>query len=213
MIELESSDCVAFEALTRFPDEPERETSEWFATANELGLGSDLELAAIREALTHFAELPESTSLALNVSAATAISPRFFALVGSIADRLIIELTEHDPVQDYRELETALARLRRLGARIAIDDVGAGFASLRHILRLRPDILKLDLTLTREIETDRSSRAITSALVQFAKTTDVLIAAEGIETQRELDVLRELGVDHGQGYFLGRPSPLTPLLH
>jgi EAL domain-containing protein (putative c-di-GMP-specific phosphodiesterase class I) len=208
LIELGSRHRVAYEALTRFPDDT-RTTREWFADAAELGVGRELELAAISSALAHLADFPPDTLLAINVSPAVAITQEFFELVAPVAHRLIVELTEHEPVDDYDALGEALACLRSIGARIAIDDVGAGFASLRHILRLSPDILKLDLSLTREVETDSGSRALTSALISFADKTGTVIAAEGIETESELELLRELGVDHGQGYFLGRPQPLV----
>ena len=208
MIELGSKHCVAYEALTRFPGET-RTTSECFADATELGVGADLELAAIRSALRYLDDVPQETRLSINVSPAVALSDEFLELVTPVAHRLIIELTEHEPVDDYDALGSALSQLRSVGALIAIDDVGAGFASLRHILRLSPDILKLDLSLTHRIESDWGTRALTSALIDFADNTGVLIAAEGIETEGELELLRALGVDHGQGYLLGRPESLT----
>jgi EAL domain-containing protein (putative c-di-GMP-specific phosphodiesterase class I) len=207
MVELGSKHRVALEALTRFPNEA-RTTLEWFADASELGVGADLELAAVRSALQHLVDIPPDTLLAINVSAVVAVSDEFFELVAPTADRLIIELTEHEPVEDYEALRSALTRLRRRGARIAIDDVGAGFASLRHIVRLSPDIIKLDLSLTHEIETDASSRAATCALIDLADRTGAMVTAEGIETEGTLEVLCALGVDHGQGYLLGRPEPL-----
>jgi EAL domain-containing protein (putative c-di-GMP-specific phosphodiesterase class I) len=213
MIELESNDCFAYEALTRFPLLPARTTSEWFATATELGVGAELELAAISAAISHLRDFPAGAVLAINVSPAVALTDEFFERVAPVAERLIIELTEHEPVEDYEALVDVLSHLRGLGARIAIDDVGAGFASLRHILRLAPDVLKLDPSLTHGVETDPGSRALTSALVDFARNTGALITAEGIETESELDLLRELGVDHGQGYLLGRPGPFAPHLN
>ena len=207
MIELGSKHPVAFEALTRFPSE-NRSTREWFADATELGVGLELELAAVRSALAHLDEIPHGTRLSINVSPAVAVTDELFDLVAPVAVRLIIELTEHDPVDDYDALGAALSRLRTMGALVAIDDVGAGFATLRHILRLSPDILKLDLSLTHAVVTDSGSRALTSALIDFADNTGVLVAAEGIETEGELEVLRELGVDQGQGYFLGPPERL-----
>jgi EAL domain-containing protein (putative c-di-GMP-specific phosphodiesterase class I) len=170
-------------------------------------MAAELELAAVETALSYLDQFPPETTLAINISASVAITPEFFAVVAPFADRLIIELTEHEPVHDYDTLVDALTPLRELGARIAIDDVGAGFSSLRHILRLAPEIVKLDLSLTRGMASDTTSRALTSAFVEFADRTGVLIAAEGIETEHELDLLRELGVDHGQGYFLGPPLP------
>lgn len=211
MIELDSNHPVAYEALTRFPDE-RHSTREWFAAAAELGVSLELELAAIRSALTHLDEIPPETRLSINVSPAVAVTDEFFDLAAPVADRLIIELTEHEPVDDYDALDDALSHLRTMGALIAVDDVGAGFATLRHILRLAPDILKLDLSLTHAVETDSGSRALTSALIDFADNTGAVIAAEGIESESELEVLRELGIDHGQGYFLGRPRRLVPQL-
>ena len=125
-----------------------------------------------------------------------------------LADRLIIEITEHAQVEDYVQLADALAPLRACGARLAIDDVGAGFASLRHILRLEPDIVKLDLTLTHEIARDPAREALAWSLVRFAEGIDATIAAEGIETPEDLAVLRSLGVTYGQGFYLARPSSL-----
>jgi EAL domain-containing protein (putative c-di-GMP-specific phosphodiesterase class I) len=92
--------------------------------------------------------------------------------------------------------------------RLAIDDTGAGFASLRHILNLEPDIIKLDISLTRGVDVDRARRALAAALIAFAANTGASIVAEGVETASELSVLRDLGVGFGQGYLLGRPGPL-----
>lgn len=213
LIELRSRDCIAYEALTRFPDGSPRSTSDWFAAAREAGVAGKLELAAIAAALRHLDQIPPRAALAINVSPAVAVTHAFFELVAPFADRLIIELTEHEPVADYAALSEALAGLRLLGARIAVDDVGAGFASLRHILRLAPDIVKLDLSLTQGIEDDPGAHALTSALVEFAGKTGAVISAEGIETHAELELLRELGVDHGQGYLLGMPAPIQAHLN
>jgi len=213
MIDLSNSDCIAYEALTRFPEEPSWTTREWFAAATDLGVAAQLELAAIAAAISHIDDIPQETALSINVSPAVAIMDEFFELVAPFAPRLIIELTEHEPVEDYAALALGLQDLRDQGARIAVDDVGAGFASMRHILRLGPDIVKLDLSLTHGIENDAGKRALTSALVDFAGSTGALVAAEGIETPVELALLRGLGVGHGQGYLLGRPSPLEAHLN
>ena len=119
-----------------------------------------------------------------------------------------MEITEHEPVEDYLMLAAALAELRGLGARVAIDDAGAGFASLRHTLQLSPDILKLDVSLTRGIDEDRAKRALAASLITFARETEMAIVAEGIETPAELDTLLELGVPFGQGFHLAAPAPL-----
>jgi EAL domain-containing protein (putative c-di-GMP-specific phosphodiesterase class I) len=208
VFDLEDGGVFAYEALARFPVEPYRPPSDWFAEAAEVGMGLDLELSAIESALAKLNQLPAGIRLALNVSPATAISPRFFQVVAPFASRLIVEVTEHERVEDYDALNDALTALRRLGARIAIDDVGAGFASLSHILQLAPDIVKLDLSLTRDIAGDPMRDALASSLVDFAAGIDATIGAEGIETQSELDRLRILKVRYGQGFHLGAPGPL-----
>jgi EAL domain-containing protein (putative c-di-GMP-specific phosphodiesterase class I) len=208
VFDLEAGDVFAYEALARFPVEPYRPPSDWFADAAEVGLGVELELAAIESALTQLDDLAPQVRLAINVSPLTALSPQFFNLLAPRANRVIIEVTEHERVEDYDALNEALAPLRALGAWIAIDDVGAGFASLSHILRLAPDIVKLDLSLTRGIAADPARDALASSLVDFASGIDATIGAEGIETQSELDRLRVLKVRYGQGFHLGVPAAL-----
>lgn len=199
---------VSLEALARFWTEPMRSPSVWFAEANEVGLGAELELAAIRSALQRIDEFPEGVALALNVSPATALDPRFCELLLGVAERIVIEITEHAQVDDYDALAAALAPLRERGAQLAIDDVGAGFANLRHILRLAPDIVKLDLSLTQEISRDPARRALATSLVGFAGGVGARIVAEGISSDEDLTLLRALGVNYGQGFYLARPSAL-----
>jgi EAL domain-containing protein (putative c-di-GMP-specific phosphodiesterase class I) len=213
LVDLERNRLVAYEALTRFPDDMTWSTRDWFANANAVGLGVRLELTAVATALTYLGEIPEPVALAVNVSAAVAMTDEFFELVAPFASRLIIELTEHEPVDDYDALVDQLAQLRALGARVAVDDVGAGFSSLQHAFLLEPDIVKLDLSLTSVIATDARTRALISTLVRYAARTGATVAAEGIESEHELERVRELGIHHGQGYLLGRPAPLTMCLN
>ncbi len=203
-------DCkiVSLEALARFWTEPMRSPSIWFAEANEVGLGVELELAAMRSALQRLDDFPPGVAIALNVSPTTALEARFCELLFDIADRVVIEITEHAQVDDYDALQTALAPLRERGAQLAIDDVGAGFANLRHILRLAPDIVKLDLSLTQEISRDPAREALASSLVGFAEGVGASIVAEGISSSEDLTLLRALGVAYGQGFYLARPSAL-----
>lgn len=121
---------------------------------------------------------------------------------------MVIEITEHARVDDYDALRRALAEWRRGGVKLAVDDAGAGFASLPHILRLEPGIIKLDVELVRDIDTDRARRALAESLITFGQETDAVIVDEGIESYRELQVLQDLGVTLGQGYYLARPAPL-----
>jgi len=209
VFELEGGDQVAVEALARFPGPPSQPPRAWFDRAAELNLLTKLELACVRSALAYLEEVPEGVRLSINVSPRTAMTGELAELIEPVGDRIIIELTEHAPVDDYEPLRESLERLRRSGVRIAVDDVGAGFASLRHVLLLAPDIVKLDLSLTREIETDSTSHALASALVTFCRRIGATVVAEGIESQAVLTLLRKLGVRQGQGYFLGCPGPLV----
>lgn len=209
IFDLRDRTIVGEEALARFAPPPQRPPNEWFAEATELALGTDLELTAILTALAELPKLPRDAYLALNLSYRTATSPRILELFADQpTERLVIEITEHEQVEDYDALTSALERLRERGTRVAIDDAGAGFSSLRHILQLAPDIIKLDISLTRDIDKDRGRRALASALISFAEEMDMSIVAEGIETQSELDTLLGLGVHFGQGFFLARPAPL-----
>lgn len=208
IVELQTGAVIGYEALARFDMEPQRPPNEWFDRASEVGLAVELELAAIRSALRH-ARSVHVPLLSLNLSPETVASPELIDLLGGrSADRVAIELTEHTRVDDYDALLAALAPLRSAGALLAVDDAGAGFASLAHILRLDPDIIKLDIALVREIDRDPIKRALASSLVSFAGEIGAQIVAEGIETADECRELTALGIAWGQGYHLGRPAPL-----
>lgn len=207
IFDLEHSEIVAFEALARFGSDVSRPTSEWFAIAREVGLGKELELLAARAALARLPELPPGRFLALNVLPDTAITPEFSELLAGLGDRVVVEVTEHAPVGDYGEFEGALAELRGHGTRLAVDDVGAGYSSLMQIVSLRPEILKLDATLTAGIDVDPARRALASSLLGFASAIGAIVVAEGVETRAELDELKAVGIKYGQGYHLGRPRP------
>jgi EAL domain-containing protein (putative c-di-GMP-specific phosphodiesterase class I) len=197
------------ECLARFPDSETRPPSEWFAEAAGIGLGVDLELAAVRAALRGLPHLPDDLYLAVNVSPETILSGRLGpVLKGVPAGRIVLEVTEHAVVADYLALQRALKPLRR-HVRIAIDDAGAGYSGLRHILDIRPDIIKLDMSLTRGIDRDPARAALATALVDFARDIGAEIVAEGVETPEELGELRSIGIDCAQGYFLRRPMPIA----
>ena len=211
IVELASRRVVGFESLARFASEPVRSPDLWFAEAAEVDRLAELELAAVRAALRGLPQLPVDAFLTINVSPGTAASDALLMLLSPVVGRrVIVEITEHAPIADYDAFAPRLERLRRREVRVAIDDAGAGFASLRHILRLAPDLIKLDMALTRQIATDRAERALTRALISFAGETDAVIVAEGIESEAEISALRELGVRYGQGFHLGRPARLEP---
>ena len=207
VVDLATGQAVGVEALSRFPHgtpTPDR----WFADATEVGCGEELELSALDNALHGLPVLPGF--LALNLSPATITTPGLLRRLERLPlDRIVLEITEHSAVADYASLLSTLEPLRRRGLRIAVDDTGAGYASLSHVLAILPDFIKLDISLVRDIDTDTSRRALAAGLVTFASATDALIIAEGIETAEELDVLRELGVQLGQGYHLARPAALS----
>lgn len=207
--DLRNGQIVGLEALARFAAEPKRPPDIWFAEAAQVGLQTDLELLALRLALGQVGLLPDRAYLSVNMSPDTAASPRFLTLLDQIpTSHLVIEVTEHARVPDYGPLLRALDELRARGGRLAVDDAGAGFASLRHILRLSPDFIKLDISLTRDIAADRIRRALASALIAFAFDIGKAIIAEGIESRDQVDALRALGVRYGQGYYLARPGSL-----
>lgn len=210
IVDLATSVTTGFEALARLRAEPERTPDIWFAEADEVGLGVELEMTAVRRALTGLERLPPESFLSLNVSPATACSPILAETIGTVElSRIVLEITEHAAVANYRELTTALAGLRAAGVRLAVDDAGAGVASLHHILALAPELIKMDISFTRGVDTDPARTALVTALVSFGAATGAAILAEGIETPGELDTLRRLGVRYGQGYLLGRPGRLT----
>ena len=209
IVELATRETVGFEALSRFPIQPQRGPEEWFAEAHEVGLGAELELHAIRLACEQSHALPEGTFMAVNVSPSTTERPELMELLDSAeVDHIVLEVTEHHEVSDYRRFRVALARLRTLGAQLAVDDAGAGFASLRHVLELDADIIKLDGSLTRSLEDDPRRRSLAAALIEFGRESGAFVLAEHIESELQLAELRRLGVAYGQGYHLGRPAKL-----
>jgi EAL domain-containing protein (putative c-di-GMP-specific phosphodiesterase class I) len=209
IIRLWQNELVGFEALSRFPELPAQRPDVWFADAQEAGLGMQLELAAIELALAGLERLPDDVDVRINASPGLVISGVLAgAMAGYAPERIVLEVTEHEPVSDYPAFLATLAPLRARGMRLAVDDAGAGHATLRHILKLRPDIIKLDISLIRDIDRDRYKSALAAALIRFALETEAEIVAEGIESLGELNLLRGLGAHAGQGNYLGGPLPL-----
>jgi EAL domain-containing protein (putative c-di-GMP-specific phosphodiesterase class I) len=203
---------AGYEALARFSAEPLRTPDLWFAEAEQAGLGVELELLAIRRALTGLVAFPHHAYLSINSSPATVLSGRLGEVLASYPlDRIILEITEHDAIGDVAALLATLKPLREQGLRLAVDDAGAGYSGLQQILQMRPDLIKLDRFLIRDIQNDPGRRALAAALGAFARETASHLIAEGVETEAELAMLRALGVDLVQGYLLGRPEPLAAL--
>jgi EAL domain-containing protein (putative c-di-GMP-specific phosphodiesterase class I) len=210
IVDLATGQGVAAEGLSRF-DAAElgrRAPAQWFDDAGRLGLRPQLEVAAAGTVLDLLDDgLPSVVSLAVNLAPDTVLSPHFDTLLtGRALSRIIVEMTEHAPVDDYDELCDVLRPYREQGLRIAVDDAGAGYASLKHVLTLQPDLIKVDMALVRGCDRDLARRTLLSALTDFAEATDCRLIAEGVETEDELRAVAACGVHLAQGYYLGRPS-------
>jgi PAS domain S-box-containing protein len=207
IVHLMTRELVGSEALARFRDG--RSPDAWFTDARVAGLSIPLELFAIARAFGAAAYLPPSSYVSVNASPALILDPGFARLIeqATIArDRIVVEVTEQVAVDDYDVLNAALNGLRSTGVRVAVDDTGAGYASLRHVMQLRPDIVKIDRSLIADIATDAARRSLITSLVLLSLDLGASLTAEGIETLDELRTLALLGLDCGQGYLLGRPS-------
>ncbi|HQY34579.1 EAL domain-containing protein [Actinotalea sp.] len=197
------------EALTRFDSEPYRSPDQWFAAAALAGRGAELEIAAVAVAIEHSHTLPLGVALSVNASPHTLGDPRLLALLTSAGRRqMIVEVTEHSVVADYEGLLERVAALRALGVRIAVDDAGAGISSLRHIVQLAPDIIKLDMSLTQDVGASPLRRALAASIVEFADRTGAQLLVEGIETVEDLLAWTRIGAHAVQGYLVGSPADL-----
>ncbi|MDR6318276.1 sensor domain-containing phosphodiesterase [Actinoplanes couchii] len=209
--DLHTGQIAGCEALSRFAGTPYRTPDVWFAEAWQTGLGIDLELHAIDAAVRQITLLPPAAYLSVNAAPQTILDHRFaakLAALGPAAARIVVEVTEHAAVADYDTLALAVQNLRATGVRFAVDDTGAGYASMQHVLRLRPDVIKLDRGIVAGIDQDVARQALAMAMVTFAASLGMSVVGEGIETAEELAALQEAGVRNGQGYYLGRPVPL-----
>jgi EAL domain-containing protein (putative c-di-GMP-specific phosphodiesterase class I) len=209
IVQLASRSPIGYEALSRFRLEPEQNPGRWFADARSVGLELELERATLASALRDLNRIPADCFLSVNLGPAALLDDRSLELLAAHdPKRTVLELTEHAAVDDYDLLRHALLDLRTRGLRLAVDDAGAGYASLRHVLSLAPDILKIDASLTSQVERDRGARALTTALISFATEMDQLVIAEGIEREETVDELVTIGVQYGQGFLLGKPKQL-----
>ncbi|MEJ5915721.1 EAL domain-containing protein [Pseudokineococcus sp. 1T1Z-3] len=206
VVSLSDGRVVAVEALARFPTLGLR-PDVVFAEAASLGHGVQAELVALRAALALLPSLPDGVDLTANVGPATMLDPEVLTVLGGTdAGRVVLELTEHEDLGEHPGLVEAVHQVRATGARVAIDDAGAGYSGLRSIVDVAPDVLKLDIALVRGIDADPARRSLVRALVALAQDLGAVLVAEGVETAAELDELRRLGVRKAQGYFLGRPA-------
>jgi len=209
IIAFDGGGVVGYEALTRFMDGTRPDVR--FAEAWTVDLGADLEFATLDAAITVARELPVAGWLNVNVSPRLLEDPERVRGVLAKADRpLILEITEHETVADYRALRAAIGRLGD-SVRTAVDDAGAGIANFAHIVELRPDFVKLDIGLVRGVDADLGRQAIVVAMRHFARASGCRLIAEGVETAAEAATIAGLGVDFGQGYWYGRPETVAVL--
>ncbi|MBV8984734.1 MAG: EAL domain-containing protein [Acidimicrobiia bacterium] len=207
IVYLDTGAVVGFEALCRFDDgaSPERR----FQQSERLGLAADLDLAIIERALGEVAAIPEG-DVSVNLSASTILDDRLCdLLVDDVGrERLVIEVTEHARIPDYEKAQHQLDVLRKSGIRVAVDDAGAGYSTFQHILSLRPDLIKMDRSITHDIDSDSARRALAAALVLFGADIGATIVAEGVETSREIAALIRAGIHRAQGFAVGLPAML-----
>jgi EAL domain-containing protein (putative c-di-GMP-specific phosphodiesterase class I) len=193
------------EALSRFPHQWNQPPDEVFAEAELIGQREHLEVLALEQAAAHLPYV--SGYLAMNVSPATLATRACLDLLDRLPlDRIVLELSEHDPIDDYDALRTTLAPFRARGMRLAIDDVGAGFSSLRHIVITSPDVIKLDRSIVAGVSADPVLSTVVHALVELAEAVGATVVAEGIETEADAATLTMLGVDLGQGWHFDRAT-------
>src|SRR4051812_36623775 len=205
LVSLSTGQVSGYEALARFPHPPARRPDEWFAVAQRVGLGPELEARAL-QAATEATDRPAGTFLTFNLSASALMSDAAIAALPADLSDIVIEITENERVGDDDRLAQRLEPLRRRGARIAVDDAGAGYSGLQQVMRIQPDIIKLDRSLVANVDTDPAKAALIDSFVRFARRTGASVCAEGIETPEELKVLADLDVTYGQGFGLARPA-------
>ena len=205
IVSLTSGLTVGYEALTRFEDG--RRPDHWIAEAHSVGLGVELEEACASSALLSLGDAHPEAWLAINFSPEAVIG----GVVGRLANRhhrqLVVEITEHSAIEEYEEIRRVMADLP--GVEISIDDAGSGFASLRHILELNPNFVKLDIGIVRDVDVDPARAAMVAGMVHFAAVTGTHLIAEGVETAGEAETLAQLGVALAQGHFFHRPAPVA----
>ncbi len=209
IMDLRTGRVAGYEALMRVRSEPTRGPDVWLSHAHRCGLGYALEARAITAALA-VAERPAGVHLAINLSPSSLTSEIVLRSLPDDLTGLLIEVTENELVSDDPSLHEALAQLRGRGARLAVDDTGAGYAGLTHVMRVRPDMIKLDRALTTEVDKDPVKAALVASFVRYARDINATVCAEGIETIAELECLAGLDVAFGQGYAIARPTAPWP---
>jgi EAL domain-containing protein (putative c-di-GMP-specific phosphodiesterase class I) len=207
IVRLASRTPIAYEGLARFPASMGLTPAQWFSTARRLGRGLDLECAALRVVSAAAHRIPDDCPVSVNLSPTAILEPSVQDFLAAQDRQLIVEITEHEPFPE--DLGAELTPLRERGIQVAVDDAGAGYASFIQLLRLRPDIIKIDGELIAGIDRDPAKRAIATALTSLAAELNATLIAEAVETAEQLETLMRLGIQYGQGFHLGRPQPAS----
>jgi EAL domain-containing protein (putative c-di-GMP-specific phosphodiesterase class I) len=207
LLSLTRLEVSGYEALARFPGSPLTDSERWFMLAHDVGLGAALEAAAVGAALRARNSWPSNVSLSVNLSPSVLDSRLVQAVLPRDLTGIEIEVTEHESVPDIVALRQCLDRLRSRGARIAVDDVGAGHSGLRRVMDLAPDCIKLDRHLVTGIAGNKAKAALVRAVVDFADRIGATVCAEGVETVPDLLSLADLDVALAQGWAVGPPTP------
>ncbi|TDX19713.1 sensor domain-containing phosphodiesterase [Rhodovulum visakhapatnamense] len=203
---------VGFELLTRFAPEL-GSVEQIFDRARHLDMVMTLEEKVARTASRVLARLDRSVWLAINFSVSSIESCDFEAIFPpDYRDRLVLEITEHERVVDYASFLARIKALRGFGFRIAVDDVGAGYSSLRHVLQLRPEILKIDRSFVAGIDQSPDQQTFVRAIREYAASYGGMVIAEGVETASEEAELVRLGAYLAQGYHIAKPRRWTEVL-
>ena len=205
IVELTTGRVAGYEALSRFRSDTSCTVPGWFAQARRFGLGSRLQAKAIAAALA-VEDRPQGRYLSFNASPSALVSDDVLDLLPTRLDDLVVEITEQEQTVEHGPLQDVLAALRSRGARLAVDDTGAGYAGLQRMLAIKPDLIKLDKSLVSGLQRDPAKIALVEALVRFARRTGARVCAEGIESAEELLTLADLDVLYGQGHLLGMPA-------
>lgn len=217
VVELTTDRLLGYEGLIR-PTEssPFHDPAGLFAAAEASGHVVELDFACLEAIVGGAAQIPDDAFLSVNLTPKTIEAPEFStaALLSILArhgfppERLVIELTEHEPITDVEKVRLRVDTCRRAGMRLAADDLGAGNAGLRLLSDLQFDVVKVDLGLVQRSAPGGQASAVVESIVAFATRTGALVIGEGVEYSEQVDQLIALGVSAAQGYLLGRPGPL-----
>jgi EAL domain-containing protein (putative c-di-GMP-specific phosphodiesterase class I) len=204
IVSLADGSVLGYEMLARTSIPCSSGPDQWLEHASYLGVRTELELACL-EAVAQRGPAPGDVRLFVNLSATTLLDPRVDPVLHRLPPR-VLEITEHEPVSDYQELRRRLDMWSAASTMLAIDDVGAGYSSMSHVLQLHPQFIKIDRSLVHKAHRDPNKLAVLRGLVGFARQCGITSLAEGVETSEELNALRAVGIDLVQGYLLARPG-------